>query len=93
MNHTPDFTAADEGGSFDAAQAAALLDQTTQQTRRKIAPAQPWLLAIRAVAVLLVLGACWLNVRGQHPYSGPTSSVTAGTRTRQSDDCGNTPKP
>ena len=75
MNHTPDYAAADEGGSFDAAQAAALLDQTTQQTRRKIAPAQPWLLAIRAVAVLLVLGACWLNVRGQHPYSGPTSSV------------------
>jgi hypothetical protein len=75
MNHTPDYTAANEGGSFDAAQAAALLDQTTQQTRRKIAPAQPWLLSIRAVAVLLVLGACWLNVRGQHPYSGPTSSV------------------
>jgi hypothetical protein len=75
MNTTPDYTAAGDGGSFDPAQAAALLDQTTQQTRRKIAPAQPWLLAIRAVAVLLVLGACWLNVRGQHPYSGPTSSV------------------
>jgi hypothetical protein len=74
MNSTPDYSAGD-GGSFDPAQAAALLDQTTQQTRRKTAPAQPWLLAIRAVAVLLVLGACWLNVRGQHPYSGPTSAV------------------
>ena len=75
MNTTPDYSAAGEGGSFDPAQAAALLDQTTQQTRRKTAPAQPWLLAIRAVAVLLVLGACWLNVRGQHPYSGPTAAV------------------
>ncbi len=75
MNTTPDYSAGGDGGSFDPAQAAALLNQTTQQTRRKTAPAQPWLLAIRAVAVLLVLGACWLNVRGQHPYSGPTFAV------------------
>ncbi len=75
MNTTPDYTTAGDGGSFDPAQAAAMLNQTTQETRRKTAPAQPWLLAIRAVAVLLVLGACWLNVRGQDPYSGPTSSV------------------
>jgi hypothetical protein len=76
MNHTPDFTAAaGNGGDFDPRQAADLLNQTTQQTRSKIAPAQPWLLAIRAVAVLAVLGACWFNVRGQHPYRGPTSAV------------------
>jgi|SRR5450755_547625 uncharacterized protein YybS (DUF2232 family) len=76
MNHTPDSTTAvGNGGNFDPRQAAALLDQTTQQTRRKLAPAQPWLLTIRAVMVLAVLGACWLNVRGQHPYRGPTSAV------------------
>ena len=76
MNHTPDSTtAAGNGGNFDPRQAAALLDQTTQQTRRHIEPAQPWLLTIRAVMVLAVLGACWLNVRGQHPYQGPTSAV------------------
>jgi uncharacterized protein YybS (DUF2232 family) len=76
MNHTPDATtAAGNGGNFDPRQAAALLDQTTQATRRKLAPAQPWLLTIRAVMVLAVLGACWLNVRGQHPYKGPTSAV------------------
>ena len=76
MNHTPDSTtAAGNGGNFDPRQAAALLDQTTQHTRRHIEPAQPWLLTIRAVIVLAVLGACWLNVRGQHPYKGPTSSV------------------
>jgi len=76
MNHTPDSTTvAGNGGNFDPRQAAALLDQTTQETRRKLAPAQPWLLTIRAVMVLAVLGACWLNVRGQHPYRGPTSAV------------------
>jgi hypothetical protein len=76
MNTTSDIrTSAGDGGYFDPQQAVALLDQTTQQTRRKIAPAQPWLLAIRAIAVLGVLGACWLNVRGQHPYHGPTSAV------------------
>jgi hypothetical protein len=52
-----------------------LLDQTTQQARRKLAPSPPWLLATRAVAVLAVCGAIWLNVRGQHPYRGPTASV------------------
>ena len=67
MNHTSDATTAD-GGNFDPRQAAALLDQTTQQTRRQLEPARPWLLVIRAVAVLAVLGTVWLNVRGQHPY-------------------------
>jgi hypothetical protein len=76
MNHTPDTTAAGgNGGTFDPQQAAALLDQTTQQARRKLAPSPPWLLATRAVAVLAVCGAIWLNVRGQHPYRGPTAAV------------------
>jgi hypothetical protein len=68
-------TATGNGGHFDPQQAAALLDQTTRQTRRALSPAQPWLLAIRAIAVLVVLSACWLNVRGQHPYHGPTFAV------------------
>jgi hypothetical protein len=76
MNHTPDTTAVGgNGGTFDPQQAAALLDQTTQQARRKLAPSPPWLLATRAVAVLAVCGAIWLNVRGQHPYRGPTAAV------------------
>jgi hypothetical protein len=75
MNPTPDHTAsAGHGGSFDPQQAAALLDQTTTQARRKFAPSPPWLLATRAVAVLAALGAIWLTVRGQHPYKGPTSA-------------------
>ena len=75
MNHTPDTTAGSgNGGTFDAQQAAALLDQTTAQARRKLTPSPPWLLATRGIAVLAALGAIWLSVRGQHPYRGPTSA-------------------
>ena len=75
MNPTPDTTAAGNDGNFDPRQAAALLDQTTQQARRQLEPAQPWLLVIRAVVVLAVFGAVWLNVRGQHPYQHPTAAL------------------
>lgn len=74
MSHAPDLTA-DNGEGFHPEQAAALLDQTTQHARRQFEPAQPWLLVIRAVAVLAVLGAVWLNTRGQHPYQHPTAAV------------------
>jgi hypothetical protein len=75
MNRTPDTTTAGHGGTFDPRQAAALLDQTTTQTRRRLEPAQPWLLVIRGVLVLAALGAVWLNVRGQHPYQHPTAAL------------------
>jgi len=74
MNHASDTTAAGNGGTFDPRQAAALLEQTTQQARRKFEPSPPWLLATRAVLVLAALGAIWLSVRGQHPYRGPTAA-------------------
>ena len=74
MNATPD-TAAGHGGTFDPREAAALLDQTSRQARRQFEPAQPWLLAIRAVLVLAALGTVWLFVRGQHPYKGPGGSA------------------
>ena len=74
MNPAPDTTAGN-GGNFDPRQAAALLDQATQQARRQLEPAQPWLLVIRAVVVLAVFGAVWLNVRGQHPYQHPTAAL------------------
>jgi hypothetical protein len=64
-----------DGNDFDPRHAAALLDNTTQQARRRLEPAQPWLLAIRAVLAMGVLGAIWLNVRGQHPYQHPTAAV------------------
>jgi hypothetical protein len=73
MNDTT--TTAGNGGNFDPRQAAALLDQTTQQARRRVEPYPPWLLAIRAVIALVIYGAIWLSVRGQHPYHHPTASV------------------
>ncbi len=75
MNHRPDTDTAGNGGTFGPQQAAALLDQTTQQARRKLEPSPPWLLVTRAVMVLAACGAVWLSVRGQHPYRGPTASV------------------
>jgi hypothetical protein len=74
MNHTPDPATAENGGHFDPRQAAALLEQTTQQARRKLQPSPPWLLVTRAVMVLAACGAVWLSVRGQHPYRGPTTA-------------------
>jgi hypothetical protein len=74
VNHTSDTTAVGNGGTFGPEQAAALLDQTTQQARRKFQPSPPWLLVTRAVMVLAALGAIWLSVRGQHPYRGPTAA-------------------
>ncbi len=75
MNPTPDTTTAGNGGNFDPQQAAALLDQTTRQARRRIEPYPPWLLAIRAVIAVAIYGAVWLSVRGQHPYNHPTAAV------------------
>jgi hypothetical protein len=74
MNTTPGTSTAENGGSFDPRQAAALLDQTTQQAHRQLEPTPPWALATRAVMVLAALGAIWLSVRGQHPYRGPTAA-------------------
>jgi hypothetical protein len=74
VNTTPDTAAAGNGGTFDPRQAAALLDQTSKNARRKLQPSPPWLLATRAVLVLAALGAVWLTVRGQHPYRGPTGA-------------------
>ena len=74
MNHASDTTAAGHGGTLGPEQAAALLDQTTQQARRKFQPSPPWLLVTRAVMVLAALGAIWLSVREQHPYRGPTAA-------------------
>jgi hypothetical protein len=76
VNHASDTTAAGNGGTLGPEQAAALLDQATQQARRKFQPSPPWLLVTRAVMVLAALGAIWLSVRGQHPYAGPTGADT-----------------
>ena len=74
MNPTFD-TADTNGGDFKAQQAAALLNQTTQQTRRQLEPFPPWLVALRALLALAAYGAIWLSARGQHPYMHPTAAI------------------
>jgi hypothetical protein len=78
MNHTPGTgeTTADDGG-FDPRQAAALLDQTTAEARRKFDPSPPLLSLLRAVVVLGAFGGIWLSVRGQRPYVGPSGWAIA----------------
>jgi hypothetical protein len=79
MNETPDTnetTAADSGG-LDPQEAAALIEQTKRQARRKFEPNPPLLSLLRAVVVLAAYGAIWLSVRGQHPYQGPTGWALA----------------
>jgi hypothetical protein len=72
MNHTPDNeTITGNEGPLDPQEAAALLDQTTQQARRRFEPSPPTLNVFRAFVVLVAFGGIWLSVRGQHPYAGP----------------------
>jgi len=77
MNPTPD-TAADNGGSLNPQQAAALLNQTVRQARRQLEPYPPWLMVIRGFGALVVYGGIWLSVRGQHPYAYPTAAAVPG---------------
>ena len=73
MNNMPDndiITGSNET-PLDPQAAAALLDQTTQQARRKFEPNPPMLNLFRGLVVLVAFGGLWLSVRGQHPYAGP----------------------
>jgi hypothetical protein len=72
MNHTPDNeTITGNESPLDPQAAAALLDQTTQQARRRFQPNPPMLNVFRAFVVLVAFGGLWLSVLGQHPYTGP----------------------
>jgi len=74
MSHTSGTVTTGNGGDFNPRQAADLLDQATVEARRTFTPFTPALLVFRAVLVLVVFGGCWLSVRGQHPYHGPTGA-------------------
>jgi hypothetical protein len=75
MNYIPDPATGGTGTDFDARQAADLLNQATRQARRTFEELSPLLWVYRAVFVLAVFGGCWLTVRGQDPYTGPTLAV------------------
>jgi hypothetical protein len=73
MTHPPGTAGTTQGGAFDPGQAAALLNQATQQARRAFTPLRPPLFTFRAVVMLVVFGGFWLSVRGQRPYTGDIS--------------------
>jgi hypothetical protein len=62
---------------LDPHEAAAVLQQATEQARRQFEPNPPLLSVIRAVVVLAAFGGIWLSVRDQHPYSGPNGWAIA----------------
>jgi hypothetical protein len=77
MNHTPDPTITEDNGSFDPKQAAALLDQTTQQARRSFTSGSALLWVYRAAFVLVAFGGYWLDIRHKNPYSAPSGGLVA----------------
>jgi hypothetical protein len=66
-------TTGSNGGEFEAQQAAALLNQTTQQAKRQLEPFPPWLVAIRA----------FLQQPPQLPTPPPTGSATPTAKQRR----------
>ena len=69
-----DTTTAEDGGGLDPREAARLLEQTTREAQRGFDMRSPLLSLLGAATVLVALGAVWLSVRGQHPYTGPTAA-------------------
>jgi hypothetical protein len=80
MNGSRDIDATTPGGAGEglgAREATSLLEQARRDAQRQFALSSPWLSALGAAVVLLALGAVWLSVRGQHPYTGPTAAGLA----------------
>jgi hypothetical protein len=69
---THDTTTGEDGGGLDPREAARLLEQTRREAKRTFDMRSPRLSLLGAAVVLVALGAVWLSVRGQHPYTGPT---------------------
>lgn len=69
--------AASKGGDedFEPRAAATLLAETQLNARRELFRDKPVLSLVGAPAVLVIYGAIWFSVRGQHPYVGPSLGV------------------
>ena len=57
---------------MDPREAARLLAQTQAETRRSLDFRAPWVSLVAAVVALAGFGIVWLNVRNQHPFTGPS---------------------
>ena len=53
-------------------EAARLLAQTQAHARRSLDFRAPWVSLVAAVVALAAFGIVWLNVRNQHPFTGPS---------------------
>ncbi|MBV9839321.1 MAG: hypothetical protein JO156_14495 [Solirubrobacterales bacterium] len=57
--------------------AARLLAQTQADARRSLDFRAPWVSLVAAVVALAGFGVVWLNVRNQHPFTGPSPASLA----------------
>lgn len=58
-------------------EAARLLAQTQADARRSLDFRAPWVSLVAAVVVLAGFGIVWLDVRDQHPFTGPSPASLA----------------
>ncbi len=58
-------------------EAARLLAQTQAHARRSLDFRAPWVSLVAAVVALVAFGLVWLNVRDQHPFTGPSLASLA----------------
>lgn len=56
-------------------EAARLLAQTQVDARRSLDFRAPWVSLVAAVVALAGFGIVWLNVRDQHPFTGPSPAA------------------
>src|SRR5205807_7840854 len=61
-----------EESRMEPREAARLLAQTEADARRSLDFRAPWVSLLAAVVALAGFGIVWLNVRDQHPFTGPS---------------------
>jgi len=66
-----------EEARMDPREAARLLTQTQADARRALDFRAPWVSLVAAVVALVGFGIVWLNVRDQHPFTGPSLASLA----------------
>ena len=57
---------------MEPGEAARLLAQTQAHSRRSLDFRAPWVSLVAAAVALVGFGIVWLNVRNQHPFTGPS---------------------
>ena len=66
-----------EEARMEPREAARLLTQTQADARRALDFRAPWVSLVAAAVALVGFGIVWLNVRDQHPFTGPSLASLA----------------